>query len=105
MWVIFHSVAGNNDTKVHNCEPVINLMKQLKRKYKFLGKKINPDTLVCNKYFKTDITVSKYLCAIKILNKLKELRQKRLDREAEEAKNKEEGSSNQPSAHTNAENF
>lgn len=78
MWVIFHSVAGNNDTKVHNCEPVINLMKQLKRKYKrFKNKKLSPDLLVCNKYFKTDITVSKYLCAKKIVDRWREIKDKK----------------------------
>jgi len=82
MWVIFHSVAGNNDTKVHNCEPVINLMKQLKRKYKrFKNKKLSPDLLVCNKYFKTEITVSKYLCAKKIVDRWREIKKKRAEEE------------------------
>jgi len=33
--------------------------------------------LVCNKYFKTDITVSKYLCAKKIVDRWREIKDKK----------------------------
>lgn len=101
MWVIFHSVAGNNDTKVHTCEPVQNLMKQLKRKYKlFKNKKLSPDLLVCNKYFKTDITVSKYLCAKKIVDRWRVIKEEREKAAAAKAE-KDAKQNQQPSRASN----
>ena len=64
MWAIFHSIMGNNDEQVHKCEQVVNIMKQLKYKYKGLGKHVTPDSLCGNKYYRTDMTVSKYFCAL-----------------------------------------
>jgi len=37
MWTIFHSVAGVNDEKVYKSEPVQNMLKVVRRKYKHLG--------------------------------------------------------------------
>lgn len=39
-------------------------MKALKIKYKGLGKNLTPEGLCGNKYYKTEMTVSKYLCAL-----------------------------------------
>ena len=66
MWAIFHSIIGNNDEQVHKCEQVINIMSLLKRKYKGLGKNVTPDSLCGNKYYRTEMSVSKYLCAMQI---------------------------------------
>jgi hypothetical protein len=41
-------------------------MKELKKKYKGLGKNITPDRLCGNKYYKNEMTVSKYLVALQI---------------------------------------
>ena len=41
-------------------------MKELKKKYKGLGKSITPDRLCGNKYYKNEMTVSKYLVALQI---------------------------------------
>ena len=69
MWAIFHSIIGNNDEKVHKCDQVINIMKILKRKYKGLGKNVTPDSLCGNKFYKNEMTVSKYLSALKIFER------------------------------------
>jgi hypothetical protein len=67
MWTIFHSIIGNNDEKVQRCEQVAIIMKLLKRKYPGLGKNVTPDSLCGNKFYKNEITVSKYLCAVYII--------------------------------------
>lgn len=64
MWAIFHSIVGNNDEKVQKCEQVQYIMKELRKKYKGLGKGITPDMLCGNKYYKNEMTVSKYLVAL-----------------------------------------
>jgi len=69
MWTIFHSIAGMNDEKVLNCEQINNILKQVKHKYKGLGKKLNLDTLCGNKYYRKELTAIKYIQAMKILTK------------------------------------
>ena len=41
-------------------------MKELRRKYKGLGKSLTPDILCGNKYYKNEMTVTKYLVALQI---------------------------------------
>ena len=41
-------------------------MSILKRKYKGLGKNVTPDSLCGNRYYRTEMSVSKYLCAMQI---------------------------------------
>ena len=41
-------------------------MKELRKKYKGLGKTITVDRLCGNKYYKNEMTVSKYLVALQI---------------------------------------
>ena len=79
MWAIFHSIIGNNDEKVHKCEQVVNIMKILKMKYKGLGKHVTPDSLCGYKFYKNEMTVSKYLCAMQIVNNWKKLKQRRMN--------------------------
>jgi len=64
MWSIFHSIVGVNDEQVQKCEQVTYIMKELRRKYKGLSKNITPDSLCGNKYYKNEMTVSKYLIAL-----------------------------------------
>jgi hypothetical protein len=66
LWAIFHSIIGNNDQRVHECTPIKNIMKILKYKYKGLGKHVTPDSLCGNKFYKDELTVSKFLSASKI---------------------------------------
>ncbi len=77
MWAIFHSIIGNNDEKVHKCEQVNNIMKIVKRKYKGLGKYVTPDSLCGNKFYKNEMTVSKYLCAMQIANTWRKLKERK----------------------------
>jgi hypothetical protein len=42
-------------------------MRIVKRKYKKLGKNVTPDSLCGNKFYKKEMTVSKYMCAKRIL--------------------------------------
>jgi hypothetical protein len=48
-------------------------MRIVKRKYKFLDKKVTPDSLCGYKFYKNEMTVSKYLSAMQILNNLRRL--------------------------------
>jgi hypothetical protein len=41
-------------------------MKELRKKYKGLGKTLSVDRLCGNKYYKNEMTVSKYLVALQI---------------------------------------
>lgn len=41
-------------------------MKELRRKYKGLGKSLTPDRLCGNKYYKNEMTITKYLVAVQI---------------------------------------
>ncbi len=64
MWSIFHSIIGNNEEKVQKCEQVQYIKRELRNKYKGLGKTLNVDRLCGNKYYKNEMTVSKYLVAL-----------------------------------------
>ncbi len=66
MWSIFHSIIGNNEEKVQKCEQVQYIMRELRNKYKGLGKTLSVDRLCGNKYYKNEMTVSKYLVALQI---------------------------------------
>jgi len=73
-------------------------MKQVKRKYKGLGKHVTPDSLCGNKFYKNEMTVSKYLCAMQIVKNWKNLKMKReqqrlaalLPKDVEEIKEEDE---------------
>jgi len=78
MWAIFHSIIGNNDERVHKCEQVANIMKELKKKYPDLGKSVTPDCLCGNKFYKNELTVTKYLCAMHIYHHWKKYKNYKL---------------------------
>ena len=78
LWAIFHSIVGNNDEIVHKSEQVKNIMKRLKLKYPGLDRNITPDSLCGNKFYKTQITVSKYLSALGIINFMKNLKSRKI---------------------------
>ena len=78
MWVIFHSICGTNDRKVNQCEEVKNIIKQLKLKYKGLGRNVTPDRLCGVRYYKKELTVSKYLCAMQIYKNWRTAKGKKL---------------------------
>ena len=52
-------------------------MKILKRKYKGLDKNVTPDSLCGYKFYRTEMTVSKYLCAIRIAENWRKLKLRR----------------------------
>jgi hypothetical protein len=52
-------------------------MKLLKRKYKGLGKNVTPDILCGNKFYKNEMTVSKYLCALQIVNNWRKFKEQK----------------------------
>jgi hypothetical protein len=77
MWSIFHSIIGNNEEKVQKCEQIQYIMKELRKKYKGLGKTLSVDRLCGNKYYKNEMTVSKYLVALQIYRSWKTFDAKR----------------------------
>jgi hypothetical protein len=52
-------------------------MKIVKTKYKGLGKNVTPDSLCGNKFYKNEMTVSKYLCAMQIVNSWRKLKERK----------------------------
>jgi hypothetical protein len=52
-------------------------MKIVKRKYKGLGRNVTPDSLCGNKFYKNEMTVSKYLCAMQIVSNWRKLKERR----------------------------
>ena len=84
MWSIFHSIIGNNEEKVQKCEQVQYIMRELRNKYKGLGKTLSVDRLCGNKYYKNEMTVSKYLVALQIY---RSWRQFQANREKQKSQN------------------
>ena len=62
-------------------------MKIVKRKYKDLGKNATPDSLCGNKFYKNEITVSKYLCAMQIVNNWRRFKENKIKLREEEKDN------------------
>ena len=94
LWAIFHSIMGNNDEKVANCETVLRIMKTLKKTYNGLGKTVTHDIMCGYKYYKNEMTVYKYLYGMVIFNGLKKLVKKRKMREAgiiDDGQNQDDG--------------
>lgn len=83
MWAIFYSIIGKNDKELHECKPMRNIMRKVKNKYSGLSRNTSLDQLCGNKFYRNDMTVTKYLCGRVILDNLRILRKRRLDRERE----------------------
>jgi len=71
MWPIFHSIIGNNDEVVQQCEQVKNNIKVMKIKWKALGRETTIDSLCGTRFYKTDMTMTKYMNGIKIMKMLR----------------------------------
>ena len=71
MWAIFYSIIGKNDKGLQGCKPIKTIMRRLKNKYPGLGRKTSLDSLCGNKFYKNEITVTKYLCGKTILIQLR----------------------------------
>ena len=73
---MFHSVAGMNDEEVLKCEAVKNIQKEVRLKYRELGKKCTLETLCGNIYYRKEMTAIKFIQAKKILEKWRLLKAK-----------------------------
>ena len=62
MWAIFYSIVGKNDKGLHDCKPMRNIMRKVKNKYVGLGRNTSLDMLCGNKFYRNEMTVTKYLC-------------------------------------------
>ena len=78
MWSIFHSVIGVHDEKVTKCEQMTSTLKIVKRKYRDIPKNATLDDLCGNKFSKNEITAIKCIMGLKILEKWREFKEKRL---------------------------
>jgi hypothetical protein len=74
LWCVFHSVAGMNDDEVLACEAVKNIQKEVRLKYRELGRKVTLETLCGNIYYRKEMTAIKYIQAKKILEKWRQLK-------------------------------
>ena len=80
MWAIFYSIIGKNDNDLHGCKPMKAIMRRVKNKYPGLGRNTSLDMLCGNKFYRNEMTVTKYLCGKIILNQMRNLRQKKIDK-------------------------
>ena len=71
MWAIFYSIIGKNDKMLHECKPMRNIMRKVKNKYSGLGRNTSLDMLCGNKFYRNDMTITKYLCGKVILQNLR----------------------------------
>jgi len=84
MWAIFYSIIGKNDKMLHECKPMRNIMRKVKNKYSGLGRNTSLDMLCGNKFYRNDMTITKYLCGKVILKNLRTLLKRKEEREARE---------------------
>lgn len=70
MWAIFYSIIGKNDKALNQCKPMRSIMRKVKNKYTKLGRNTTLDLLCGNKFYRREMTVTKYLCGKHILHKL-----------------------------------
>ena len=87
MWAIFYSIIGKNDKELHECKPMRNIMRKVKNKYSGLGRNTSLDMLCGNKFYRNEMTITKYLCGKVILNNLRVLQKRKLERLEAEAGN------------------
>ena len=98
MWAIFYSIIGKNDKELHECKPMRNIMRKVKNKYTGLGRNTSLDMLCGNKFYRNEMTITKYICGKVILNNMRTLRKRKLEQEQAE---KEEGEKSNMDASTN----
>ena len=80
MWAIFYSIIGKNDKKLHECKPMRNIMRKVKNKYTGLGRNTSLDMLCGNKFYRNEMTVTKYICGKVILRHLRILQKRSLEK-------------------------
>ena len=56
-------------------------MRKVKNNYSGLGRNTSLDMLCGNKFYRTEMTITKYLCGKVILNNLRILQKRKLERE------------------------
>lgn len=70
MWSIFYTILGNNEAGIAECLQVKNIMQRLKNKFKALGRNTTLEQLCGNRFYRNEITVTKYLAGMLIKNQL-----------------------------------
>lgn len=70
MWSIFYTILGNNEAGIAECRQVKNIMLRLKNKYKALGRNTTLEQLCGNRFYRNEMTVTKYLSGMLIKNQL-----------------------------------
>jgi hypothetical protein len=78
MWSIFYTILGNNEAGIADCLQVKNIMQRLKNKYKALGRNTTLEQLCGNRFYRNEMTVTKYLAGILIKNQLELLIKKKV---------------------------
>ena len=79
MWSIFFSIIGSNDKELNQCHQMKAILRKAKNKYKGLERGISLDNLCGNKFWKNEMTVTKFLCGMTILHNFNKLKEKRLN--------------------------
>ena len=77
MWAIFYSIIGKNEGGLHGCKPMKAIMRRVKNKYPGLSRNTSLDMLCGNKFYRNEMTVTKYLCGQIILRQMRNLVAKR----------------------------
>lgn len=81
MWAIFYAIMGKNDAELIKCKPMQNIMRKVKNTYSGLSRKTSLDMLCGNVFHRNEITVTKYICGCVILEHLRILQKRKLERE------------------------
>ena len=81
MWAIFFSIIGKNDEKLVRCKPMKNVMTKVKNKFVGLNRNTSLDQLCGNKFYRTEMTITKYLTGRLILDKMRILLKRKMERE------------------------
>lgn len=77
MWAIFYTIVGNNEAGISECLQMRTIMTRLKNKYKGLGRNLTLEALCGNRFYRNEMTVTKYLSGMLIKRQLELLCKKR----------------------------
>ena len=65
---------------------MIHIMRKVKNTYSGLSRKTSLDMLCGNTFYRNEMTITKYMCGCVILEHLRILQKRKLDRETRESK-------------------
>lgn len=83
MWAIFYTIVGNNEAGISECLQMRTIMTRLKNKFKGLGRNTTLEALCGNRFYRNEMTVTKYLAGMLIKSKLELLIKRKKEKQSE----------------------